>query len=54
MALVAAIALWLANPFAAALLVPALHLWIPAAVPDLRPGRRPALALALAGARSPP
>ena len=48
-ALVAAIALWIRNPFAAALLVPALHLWIPAAVPDLRPGRRPALALALAG-----
>lgn len=48
-ALIAALALWIANPFAAALLVPALHLWLVAAVPDLRPGRRAAVTLALAG-----
>jgi hypothetical protein len=30
------IAIWLANPFAAALLVPALHLWLIALLPDVR------------------
>ena len=30
------IAIWLANPFAAALLVPALHLWLVALLPDVR------------------
>lgn len=30
------IAIWLMNPFAAALLVPALHLWLVALLPDVR------------------
>jgi hypothetical protein len=34
--LAAAIAIWVANPFAALLLVPALHLWLLALNPDLR------------------
>jgi hypothetical protein len=49
LALVAAVLLWVVNPFAAALLVPALHLWILAAVPDLRPDRRAAVSLAVLG-----
>lgn len=32
----ATLAIWLANPFAAALAVPALHLWLVAVSPDLR------------------
>lgn len=33
---VVTIAIWISNPFAAALLVPALHLWLPAISPDVR------------------
>ena len=33
---VVVLALWVANPFAAALAVPALHLWLAAVSPDLR------------------
>jgi hypothetical protein len=32
----AALAIWIANPYAAVLLVPALHLWLLAVAPDLR------------------
>jgi hypothetical protein len=45
------LAIWAANPFAAALLVPALHLWLWAIDPDLRivlPARLAMLALGLA------
>jgi hypothetical protein len=45
------LAIWTANPFAAALLVPALHLWLWAIDPDLRivlPARLVMLALGLA------
>jgi hypothetical protein len=45
------LAIWAANPFAAALLVPALHLWLWAIDPDLRivlPARLVMLALGLA------
>jgi hypothetical protein len=35
-----ALVLWLANPFAALLLVPAAHLWMLVAAPELRPRRR--------------
>jgi hypothetical protein len=41
---------WTVNPFAAALLLPAAHLWLPLADPDLRPRRALAIALALGGA----
>jgi hypothetical protein len=44
------IAIWLLNPFAAALLVPALHLWLVALLPDVRvptPVRFALLALGL-------
>lgn len=40
---VVAIAIWVENPFAAALLVPALHLWMWIVNPELRP--RPAVLL---------
>jgi Peptidase family M28 len=39
---------WFVNPLAALLLVPALHLWLVLAAPELRPRRIPALALLLA------
>jgi hypothetical protein len=42
-------AIWLANPFAAALLVPALHLWLWAVNPDLRLAFPARLALVLVG-----
>jgi len=44
---VAAVVAWALNPFAAALLVPALHLWLLAVAPDLRlpPALRVVLAL---------
>jgi hypothetical protein len=45
------VAIWLANPFAALLAVPALHLWLAAISPDLRlhvPVRLGLLALGLA------
>ena len=40
-----AVVLWATNPFAAALLVPALHLWMWVVDPDIRP--RPAVTVAL-------
>jgi len=36
----AALLTWIANPFAALLLVPAVHLWMIVAAPELRPRRR--------------
>ncbi len=42
---VVSLALWVTNPFAAALLVPALHLWMWVVDPDIRP--RPALSAVL-------
>lgn len=48
-----AVALWLVNPFAAALLVPALHLWIWVADADLQLRRPLALLLAAAGLIAP-
>lgn len=44
-----ALLVWIANPYTAILLVPALHLLMPVADPALRPRRWAALALALAG-----
>jgi hypothetical protein len=47
------LAIWLANPFAALLLVPALHLWLWAVSPDLRvplPARLVLVAIGLAPA----
>jgi len=46
---VVTIAIWTANPFAAALLVPALHLWLPAVSPDARFRTPVRLALVLLG-----
>lgn len=45
-----AVAVWSANPFAALLLVPALHLWMVAIAPDVRISRAAALALAVVAA----
>ena len=36
----AAVVTWIANPFAALLIVPAAHLWLLLAAPELRPRRR--------------
>jgi hypothetical protein len=47
--LAAAGALWVGNPYAAALVVPAAHLWPWALTPDLRLPRSASLALVLAG-----
>jgi hypothetical protein len=47
------LAIWLSNPFAAALLVPALHLWLLIVAPDLQLRRPVALALLLAGLAAP-
>jgi hypothetical protein len=44
-----ALVVWVRNPFTAALLLPALHLWLLVAAPELRPRRVLALALVLAG-----
>lgn len=44
-----AVVVWVFNPYAAALLVPALHLWLPVADPQLRPRRGVALALVAMG-----
>jgi hypothetical protein len=46
---VATIVAWALNPFAAALLVPALHLWLLAVAPEVRPRAPVGLSLALAG-----
>jgi hypothetical protein len=43
----AAVTVWVLNPFAAALLVPALHAWMLALSPEVRLGRAGTLALAL-------
>lgn len=43
-----AIAVWVANPFAAAIIVLPAHLWMLVAVPEVRLGRGAALALVLA------
>lgn len=43
------IAIWLTNPFAAALLVPALHLWLVAMLSDVRVPTPARVALLLAG-----
>ena len=48
-----AVALWVVNPFAAALLVPALHGWLLVGSPDLRPRRAVALALVVIGVAAP-
>jgi hypothetical protein len=40
---------WLANPFTALLALPALHLWLLLAAPELRPRRAPALGLVALG-----
>jgi hypothetical protein len=42
-------AVWLVNPFAALLALPALHLWLLLAAPELRPARVPALGLVAFG-----
>jgi hypothetical protein len=40
---------WLSNPYETLLLLPAAHLWLLLASPELRPGRGGAVALVLAG-----
>src|SRR5579884_1336377 len=50
---VVAFLVWVGNPFAALLLVPALHLWLWVVVPDVRLPR-PALAALLAAGLAPP
>jgi hypothetical protein len=44
-----AIVVWIGNPYAALLLIPALHLWLLLASPELRPRRPAALAIVLIG-----
>jgi hypothetical protein len=41
--------IWVGNPYAAALLLPALHLWLFSLLPELRPGRAVGMALILVG-----
>ena len=48
-----ALVIWVSNPYAAALLIPALHLWLLVVAPDLRLRRPVALALLLAGIAPP-
>jgi len=43
----ASVAVWARNPYAVLLLLPALHVWLFALVPELRPPRVPGLLLAL-------
>ncbi len=43
------VVVWIANPYAALLLVPALHLWLLLASPELRPGRLGSAALVAGG-----
>ncbi len=50
---VVALAVWVVNPFAAVLLVPALHLWMWAVAPEVRPPRAIVTALAFAGIAAP-
>lgn len=47
------VAIWVANPFAAALVVPALHLWMWVVAPDFRLPRTLVLVLLLAGLALP-
>jgi hypothetical protein len=47
--LCAAVVVWVVNPFAALLIVPAAHVWLLLASPDLRPRRAGALALVAIG-----
>jgi len=49
-AVVAAGLIWIANPYAAALLIPALHVWLFALAPDLRMARGVRLAVVGLGA----
>ena len=49
----ASLAIWFSNPFAAALLIPALHLWLWVVAPDLRLRRAVALALLVGGLAAP-
>lgn len=49
----ASLAIWLSNPFAAALLIPALHLWLWVVAPDLRLRRAVALVLLVGGLVAP-
>jgi peptidase M28-like protein len=49
----ASLAIWASNPFAAALLIPALHFWMWVVAPDLRLRRALALALLVAGLAAP-
>jgi hypothetical protein len=42
---VCALLVWIANPFAALLMVPAAHLWLLLASPEVRPGRAGGLGL---------
>jgi hypothetical protein len=44
-----ALVVWASNPFAALLLLPATHLWLLLAAPELRPRRAASIALVLAG-----
>jgi hypothetical protein len=48
-----ALVIWTRNPFAAALLVPALHLWLWVADPDVRMPRPMSFAFLLAGLAPP-
>jgi hypothetical protein len=48
-----ALALWLANPFAALLLVPALHLWMWVVVPDVKLPAPASILLVIAGLALP-
>jgi hypothetical protein len=50
---VVTLAIWLSNPFAAALLVPALHFWLLIVAPDLRLRRPFVLALLIGGLAAP-
>lgn len=47
------LAIWISNPFAAALLIPALHLWLWIVVPDVRLPVPAAVVLLLAGLAAP-
>ena len=49
----AAVAVWLLNPFAALVLVPAVHLWMLAMLSGIRLSRRGAIAVLLAGLLPP-
>jgi hypothetical protein len=50
---VVALALWLANPFAALLVVPALHLWMWIVVPDVKLPTAASVVLVIAGLALP-